>query len=774
MKYTALLVAGASCASARWLRWSGRGDPVWTPQETGLPVEDDQLGWTPKPTPAPGARKSDQDIVVEYLKRQDSSRTSRNTWTNEQTCASAFTCDEDFSCITNDDNNVACGSGTYSPFFTVCLDYRAVQDGACDNANSLTGCCQDSEQPACGTYIWTGSPTRSMYRCFEQSTIISLLDIPQFVIDASRSSESERLRSLTASRSSSESSVPATTTSDSPPASPSGNGGDNDGGNGGDNDGGNGGGNDGGNDGDNETTGDAIDGNNGDNTNNTTNETTNNTPAIVGGVVGGVVGLITTCLILYYLYSLKRKSKSSSSTTKRSSRTERKKSYKTRFMSKNNKQQAYDSNPNGTYVSSSPTSSTGGQVAAPARWGLNPLSMLSKKNRGPTTHSTTPQYPGRDERHDTTACESQKHVPQQYDGTTVAAGQQKSQRAGYSNPNQYPDVERQALDGNGNITLNIYHISSPAANSQDPQYSTSHMNPYTGPFSQITKLTSPKEKHNPRSAAGPYSSPQYADSSSTTSTTEPEPRQPQRSARPTHSVVSDMTYTASPGTSLNQVFHPQGTELGYQQSDLSESSSSTKMQVAAAGLGVGLGLNINKTSNNLRDEHHHYHQHHHPPAPSDTTTLRPQSQTQQQQSPHNASQQQQAPRYTDNSTMTTESEAAAAGDFSSSSEISEWENWGHQEGQHGGGNGRAPSGAERQTGVDYPQPRTTRSTISTMTEMQTGADHQQPRATGTTISTMTEAEDSSGQGGAWYRQPPGYHSVDPVELEANPAIRKVD
>ncbi|RYP65099.1 hypothetical protein DL769_006421 [Monosporascus sp. CRB-8-3] len=750
MKYTALLVAGASCASARWLRWSGRGDPVWTPQETGLAVEDDHLGWTPKPTPAPGARKSDQDLVVEYLKRQDSSRASRNTWTNEQTCASAFTCDEDFSCVTNDDNNVACGSGTYSPFFTVCLDYRAFRDGACDNANSLTGCCQDSEQPACGTYIWTGSPTRSMYRCFEQSTIISLLDIPQFIIDASRSSESERLKSLTASKSSSKSSVPATTTSDGPPASPSDNGDDT------------------------ETTGGVLDGDDGEDINNTTNQTTNNTPAIVGGVVGGVVGLITTCLLLYYLCYRKRKGKSSNSRTKWSSRAERKNAYKTTFMNKNNKKQAYDSNPTGTYVSSSPTSSTGGQVAAPARWGLNPLSMLSKKNRDPTTHSATPRYQGRDERYNTTAYEPRKHVPQQYDATTVAAGQQKFQPAGHSNPNQYPGVERQAADGNGNITLNIYHDGPPAANSQDPQYSTAHMNPYTGSFSQITKLASPKEKYNARSAAGPYQQPQYTDSSSTASSTEPDPRQPQRSARPTHSVVSDATYTASPGTNLNQVFHPQNTELGYQQSALSESSSSTGMQVAAAGLGVGLGLNINKTSNNHRDEHHHHHHHHHPPAPSDTATLGPQPQTQQQQSPQYTSQQQHAPRYADNSTMTTESEVAAAGDFSSSSEVSEWENWGRQETQYGGGNRHAPRDADRHTGAEYQQPRVTGSTISTMTDRQTGADYQQPRATGTTVSTMTEAEDYGSQGGEWYRQPPGHHSGDPVELEANPAIRKVD
>ena len=87
---TALLLAGsASCASARWLRWSADEQPTVIPRETGaVPVSAGQ-GWTPKPTPPPGARKSDQDRVVEYLgRRQDASGNSpsRNTWTDEQTC----------------------------------------------------------------------------------------------------------------------------------------------------------------------------------------------------------------------------------------------------------------------------------------------------------------------------------------------------------------------------------------------------------------------------------------------------------------------------------------------------------------------------------------------------------------------------------------------------------------------------------------------------------------------------------------------------------------
>ena len=65
---TVLLLAGSGpCVSARWLRWSANEQPTIIPRETGaVPVSAGQ-GWTPKPTPPPGARKSDQDRVVEYL-----------------------------------------------------------------------------------------------------------------------------------------------------------------------------------------------------------------------------------------------------------------------------------------------------------------------------------------------------------------------------------------------------------------------------------------------------------------------------------------------------------------------------------------------------------------------------------------------------------------------------------------------------------------------------------------------------------------------------------
>jgi hypothetical protein len=71
---------------------------------------------------------------------------------------------------------------------------------------------EQSQYPACGTYIWTGSPARSMYRCFAATTIVSMLDQPQFVIDAALSSNTA---STTSSGTSTTSSDGSTSTSNS-------------------------------------------------------------------------------------------------------------------------------------------------------------------------------------------------------------------------------------------------------------------------------------------------------------------------------------------------------------------------------------------------------------------------------------------------------------------------------------------------------------------------------------------------------------------------------
>ena len=136
-----------------------------------------------------------------------------------------------------------------------------------------------------------------MYRCFESTQIISILDVPQFVIDASisssiaasKSSESERLKSLTASKATSPNGGdnPAPTTADGPDGQPTSGGGEDAGANDGE-------------------------GGGGDTTNNTTNndgDSTNNTPAIVGGAVGSLAALIIICLLVLCLMRRKRKSK---------------------------------------------------------------------------------------------------------------------------------------------------------------------------------------------------------------------------------------------------------------------------------------------------------------------------------------------------------------------------------------------------------------------------------------------------------------------------------
>ncbi|KAJ2989190.1 hypothetical protein NUW58_g3600 [Xylaria curta] len=186
MRSAVLLLASSSCAHAAWLRWSANSEVVWPAQETGHVTKSNQIGWTPIPTPAPGVRK-DGEVVLDLLKRQ----TSKTDWTNSETCgwfsgisSSAILCGNGFTCATNSDHAVACASGTILPFFTACLDYAAFKAGSCDNLDAATGCCQQETEPACGTYLWTGSPQRFMYKCFERASIISVLDVPQFVVDA--------------------------------------------------------------------------------------------------------------------------------------------------------------------------------------------------------------------------------------------------------------------------------------------------------------------------------------------------------------------------------------------------------------------------------------------------------------------------------------------------------------------------------------------------------------------------------------------------------------
>ncbi|KAI0108567.1 hypothetical protein GGR51DRAFT_119734 [Nemania sp. FL0031] len=289
MRFAIVALAASSCVHAAWLKWSANREEIWAAQETGHATESKQIGWTPIPTPAPGVR-SDGEVVLDLLRRQ----TSKTDWTNSETCgwfsgvsSSAVMCGDGFTCATNSDHVVACVSGTFSPFYEACLDYTAFQEGSCSNLDAATGCCQQANQPACGTYIWTGAPERFMYKCFETASIVSILDVPQFVVDASLFSKTHTTPTPTP--------VSSKTASSGSAASSSG-------GTGGSNTGGSNGG------------GSGADGAADPNSSSTpgsssqgSDNTSSNTPVIVGSVIGGIAGLLFLLLLL--LFCLRRKTK---------------------------------------------------------------------------------------------------------------------------------------------------------------------------------------------------------------------------------------------------------------------------------------------------------------------------------------------------------------------------------------------------------------------------------------------------------------------------------
>ncbi|KAI1450102.1 hypothetical protein F5Y02DRAFT_427951 [Annulohypoxylon stygium] len=191
MRFSALVVVAAAfgCAvRADWLRWSDGGDGQVTaiPRETVTLSSYSPDGWTPKPTVAPDAIQPEAGRVLEVLKRE----VSTSSWINEKTCgwiagaqSSSFGCGENATCVTNANHIVACATGTYSPFYSMCLDYDAYTSGSCKNEDSSTGCCMDSAYPACVTYQWIEPPHRSMYRCWKTPTIITMLDKPEEIED---------------------------------------------------------------------------------------------------------------------------------------------------------------------------------------------------------------------------------------------------------------------------------------------------------------------------------------------------------------------------------------------------------------------------------------------------------------------------------------------------------------------------------------------------------------------------------------------------------------
>lgn len=201
MRYSLpLIIAALTCQVNARLPWTLdiRGADPSRPTHIQSPgVQDINADNVLSEPPAPTTTTPPSPAAVELRLRQDSSSASSNTWENSQTCgwysglsSKAYVCESPLTCATNTDNVVACSTAGINEFFTICLNYEAVQSSKCTSAGPKTACCTDSAAPACGTFQWTGTPTRSMYRCFATPTVIAMIDEPQFVIDASISSAS--------------------------------------------------------------------------------------------------------------------------------------------------------------------------------------------------------------------------------------------------------------------------------------------------------------------------------------------------------------------------------------------------------------------------------------------------------------------------------------------------------------------------------------------------------------------------------------------------------
>ncbi|KAK6836191.1 hypothetical protein PG987_006686 [Apiospora arundinis] len=156
---------------------------LWVPQETGRVAAAAITPATPATSPLVA--------VAPATSATTTASSSNNTWVNSQTCgwvastsSYPWTCNEEWHCATNAAHVVGCASGTYSPLFSVCFDQSAVAAAGCSDPKIGTGCCSKTDFPACRTYLWTGVPARSMYRCFPTTTVVKMLDEPQFVLDS--------------------------------------------------------------------------------------------------------------------------------------------------------------------------------------------------------------------------------------------------------------------------------------------------------------------------------------------------------------------------------------------------------------------------------------------------------------------------------------------------------------------------------------------------------------------------------------------------------------
>ncbi|KAI1773022.1 hypothetical protein F4818DRAFT_424642 [Hypoxylon cercidicola] len=81
----------------------------------------------------------------------------------EGDAARPFLCNPGYDCLHNTEYNavgcvsVGAGESTFGAVFTACLNYVDYMSGFCSTAGSRTGCCQNSEYPACIRNTYTGS-----------------------------------------------------------------------------------------------------------------------------------------------------------------------------------------------------------------------------------------------------------------------------------------------------------------------------------------------------------------------------------------------------------------------------------------------------------------------------------------------------------------------------------------------------------------------------------------------------------------------------------------
>ncbi|KAK4670042.1 uncharacterized protein QC763_208255 [Podospora pseudopauciseta] len=202
-------------AFAHWLgqKPDGPHNNYGLPEATATSSPDDTKGWSLKPTEPPLPNHGPDISFIELMRRSEhwiKAKRQTTQYLNSKTCGyftsdefDPWVCSASETCTTNTNNVVAClSSGETGPFFSVCFDYSAYKQGLCDDRsaeNPETGCCASSTNPACVMYLWPGPQPKSMFFCHPSSTIITMLDVPRSVLDASTSGTSTEPPSTTTS-----------------------------------------------------------------------------------------------------------------------------------------------------------------------------------------------------------------------------------------------------------------------------------------------------------------------------------------------------------------------------------------------------------------------------------------------------------------------------------------------------------------------------------------------------------------------------------------------